>query len=88
MTSETNLRKQKDNNPMSALKEKDSKKEREVSPAADSVKFSVWFSRHLKSHKKLQPHHMAEILAFFKNNGLSEEENVTSYDAMLKTFGF
>lgn len=74
---------------------KDFKKKQDESPReqADSasepkVDYAEWFTGRLKGNQKLRAHHYAAILAFFKSNGLEEQESQADYDSMLTTFGF
>lgn len=50
--------------------------------------FADWFSVRLKENSKLRAHHYDSILAFFKDNKLTDKEPEESFDKMLRQFGY
>jgi hypothetical protein len=56
-----------------------------VSPSID---YAEWFAGSLKGNHKLRAHHFSAIQAYFKNNGLNEQESKANFDSMLKKFGY
>lgn len=67
---------------------KRSDQENQSQTSAETVAFTNWFSKTIRDHRQLKATHYATVLAFFKDNDLSEQEPAEKYDAMLKVFGF
>jgi len=55
---------------------------------SEKVEFNSWFTAKLQNHAKLRAHHHPVILAFFQLHQLSESEQASKYDEMLKKFGY
>jgi hypothetical protein len=52
------------------------------------MNFDHWFMVKVSQKKKVQAHHYETIKAFFKKQGLSEDESTTKFDSALKMFGY
>jgi hypothetical protein len=76
--------------------EKESKKKtfiddaQESAPAkkAEPVNFDHWFMVKVSQKRKVQAHHYEAIWAFFKKQGLSENEESNDFESALKAFGY
>ncbi len=53
-----------------------------------TLEYSDWFASRLKNHRRLRVHHHNAIQAYFRDNGLSDQESSHTFDSMLKVFGF
>lgn len=69
-------------------KKQDKSQKDETEGSEPAVDYAEWFTGKLKDNQKLRAHHYAAILAFYKANGLNEQESKSEYDSMLTKFGF
>ena len=72
--------------------EKEQKKKMSVESKADAavetISFDSWFTFKVSEKRKVMAHHYDTLKAYFKKQGLSEQEESKDFDAALKMFGF
>lgn len=73
--------------------ENETKPKRERQPQAakaapEVVAFDTWFTVKVSQRRKVRAHHYETLKAYFKKQGLSENEPNDKFEAALKSFGY
>lgn len=56
--------------------------------ASEAMSFDTWFTFKVAEKRKVMPHHYDTLKAYFKKQGLTEQEQSEDFDSALKMFGF